>query len=165
HAPVRAPVGGLASGQVDRAGLFRARGIHLPSGADVLVAAGEVDRAAVPGDRGGQYPVGGRFGPASAPSGTDPHGRRESVDPDRAGGTILAGGGPCPAHPVQQGAQLTGGRGVHRTSHRFHHGRRARSGGSGPVNSTIPVIVSSTSVVTSRIEGAALGMRRATMSS
>src|SRR5690625_3500005 len=167
HALVGSPIFALCSGQMARAALLGSRRLHLPTGADGLAAAGEVDRAAGPGDRGGQHAYRDGLGAADTSSGADPHGRREGVQPYRAGGTFLLGSGLCPAHPVQQGAQLTGGRGAHRTNHRFHHGRRSRPSpvGSGSENSTIPVIVSSTSVVTSRIEGAALGMRRATMSS
>src|SRR5699024_1187723 len=116
---------------------------------------------------GGQHAYRDGLGSSDTSRGSDPHGRREGVLPYRAGGTFLFGSGLCPAHPVQQGAQLTGGCGANRTKHRFHHGRRSRPSHVASVseNSTIPVIVSSTSVVTSRIEGAALGMRRATMSS
>src|SRR5690625_6664386 len=55
HALVGSPIFALSSGQVDRAELLGSRGIHLPTGADGLVAAGEVDRAAGPGDRGGPH--------------------------------------------------------------------------------------------------------------
>src|SRR5699024_12419096 len=98
---------------------------------------------------------------------TDHCSLRVAVHQYLAGITYLLCIGLCPALPVQQGAQLTGGRGAHRTNHRVHHGRRSRPSpvGSGSENSTIPVIVSSTSGVTSRIERAALGMRRATASS